>query len=104
LHQSISHSADARKFWNFQRAFSIEQSITREAVMQQVAGLPPGSLAEVARFIEFLQFKTKPVPRAARRRSGVHPAFGLWANRSDLRDPVEFAQQLRRKIEERRDG
>lgn len=30
-------------------------------------------------------------------------AFGLWADRSDVKDPVEFAKALRRKMEQGRD-
>ena len=34
----------------------------------------------------------------------AHPAFGLWANRADVQDTATFIQQLRQRIETRRDG
>ncbi len=37
------------------------------------------------------------------RRKTAHPAFGLWAKRSDLIDSADYAAQLRRKIEQRTD-
>jgi hypothetical protein len=82
----------------------VEQTVTRETVIQKLTSLPPDGLAEVARFIEFLQYKARPASSATRSRSGEHPAFGIWADRPDLQDPVEFAQRLRSKIEAREDG
>ncbi len=34
----------------------------------------------------------------------VHPAFGMWADRTDIVSSVDLADELRRKIEERSDG
>jgi|GEM_PF-1392690 len=34
----------------------------------------------------------------------AHPAFGLWANRADTQDTATFIQQLRQRINTRRDG
>ena len=46
--------------------------------------------------------------RPARRRSPEpiqeHPAFGLWADRTDIQDSWAFAVSLRQKVETRRDG
>ena len=52
--------------------------------------------------VAFLEEKAHP---RARRRMRVqdHPAFGMWANRTDIGDTIEFAQALRRSVEERRD-
>ncbi len=69
-----------------------EQPTTREFVMQQIAQLPPDSLAEVARFIEFLQFKAQSAFKMPLPHRGEHPAFGLWADRSDIQDPIRFTQ------------
>ncbi len=82
----------------------IEQSITRETIIQKVAGLPPDGLAAVMRFIESWELKVRPPASVPTLRAGEHPAFGLWADRTDIQDPAAFAQQLRRTIEERRDG
>lgn len=34
----------------------------------------------------------------------VHPAFGMWADREETRDPSSFAAELRRKLEQRADS
>jgi len=36
--------------------------------------------------------------------SAKHPAFGIWADRTDIQDPWAFATALRQRIEMRRDG
>lgn len=49
-----------------------------------------------------LSHRGKPVARieaieAAERPSAAeHPAFGLWADRTDMADPTEYVRQLRR--------
>ncbi|PKO23153.1 MAG: hypothetical protein CVU38_05530 [Chloroflexi bacterium HGW-Chloroflexi-1] len=82
----------------------IEQSITRETIIQKVAGLPPDGLAAVMRFIESWEHKVRPPVSVQMLAAGEHPAFGLWADRTDIQDSAAFAQQLRRTIEGRRDG
>lgn len=44
----------------------------------------------------------QPAKRRARRRS-THPAFGIWAKRSDITDTALFAAQLRQRVEMRAD-
>jgi hypothetical protein len=82
----------------------IEQSIMRETIIRKVAGLPPDGLAAVMRFIESWELKARPSTGEQILRAGEHPAFGLWADRTDIQDSAAFAHQLRRTIEERRDG
>lgn len=82
----------------------IEQPITRETIMQKVAGLPPDGLIAVMRFIESWELKVWPPASVQTLRAGEHPAFGIWADRTDIQDSAAFAQQLRRMIEGRRDG
>ena len=82
----------------------MEQLTTRETVMQKLTGLPPEGLAEVARFIDFLEFRSRPRRSAAATRKRAHPAFGIWADHSEIKDPVEFTQVLRHRIETRQDG
>ncbi len=38
------------------------------------------------------------------RRGSAHPAFGIWAGRTDIADAVSFATELRRRMEMRADG
>jgi len=80
------------------------QTITKEAVILKLSNLPPDGLAEVARFIDFLQFRTGIVKRPSRTHTGQHPAFGIWADRPEVQDPVQFTEHLRRAIETRQDG
>ena len=83
---------------------TIEAPVTSDTLVEKLKALPPESLAEVERFIEFLEFKTQsPVgsPSDSRAR---HPAFGLWADRAETQDAVTFTSTLRRNIEERRDS
>lgn len=82
----------------------LEQTMTKETVILKLSDLPPDRLAEVALFIDFLQFKSGTVNRKLRARAGEHPAFGIWADRPETQDPVQFTEQLRRKIETRQDG
>jgi len=51
---------------------------------------------------------TKPVrtrtPKRRARRKETHPAFGIWANRTDITDSALFAAQLRQRIQNRVDS
>jgi len=76
---------------------------SKEHVLKQIESLSPESLAEVARFLEFLQFQEE--KRGVRKKaSGKLSGFGMWANRPEAQDPIAFAEALRRKIEMRQDG
>ena len=44
----------------------LEQATTKEAVILKLNDLPPDGLAEVARFIDFLQFRTGSKSRTSR--------------------------------------
>jgi hypothetical protein len=80
-----------------------ESLVSSDTLVEKLKALPPESLAEVERFIEFLQFKTQS-PVSSPSESGVrHPAFGLWADRPETQESVTFTSMLRRNIEERRD-
>ena len=81
----------------------LTQQVTKDFILRQLEKLPPDGLAEVAQFIEFLQFQAGQTGRKlqpVKKRS----AFGMWANRPEAQDPVAFAEELRRKIETRQDG
>jgi hypothetical protein len=49
---------------------------------------------------------TKPVkaPRHRPRHKEIHPAFGIWADRTDIIDSARFAAQLRHRIQNRKDA
>lgn len=80
----------------------MEQPITQESVIQKLGRLSPEGLAEVSRFIDGLQAR-----KTSRRQSTAgrkYPTFGIWADRKEAADPVEFTKQLRRMNESRQDG
>ena len=79
----------------------VEQPITHEAVAQKLSALSPNNLTEVARFIDYVQFRSD--QGSAKRTFAQHPAFGIWADREDIQDTVKFARDLRRKVERRQD-
>ncbi len=85
-------------------------------LIELVRDLPPARAAEVLDFASFLHAREgekgsdlhaalaeKPSQRRATRPQ-THPAFGIWADRPDVNDPADFAAQLRRQIEDRRDA
>lgn len=56
--------------------------------------------------VEVILLREQPLKRAERqsRRKAKHPAFGLWAKRTDIEDSAQFAEQLRNQIESRLDN
>ncbi len=62
----------------------------------------PRDMATGAVEIIVLHLSAQPVRRRARHGSG-HPAFGIWAKRSDITDTASFAAQLRQRVEMRAD-
>lgn len=63
----------------------------------------PRDIATGAVEVIILHSASRSIKRRARR--GVkHPAFGIWAKRSDILDTASFAMQLRQRVERRADG
>jgi hypothetical protein len=83
---------------------STDAPVTSETLVEKLKALPPESLAEVVRFIEFLEFKTQWAVSAPSEFGTRHPAFGLWADRLESQDTIAFTSALRRNLEERRDS
>jgi hypothetical protein len=81
-----------------------EALVTSDTLVEKLKALPPESLAEVVRFIEFLEFKTQWAVSAPLESGTRHPAFGIWADRFETQDTIAFSSTLRRNIEERRDS
>jgi len=63
--------------------------------------IPPGEVEVVVLHPEPAK---KPQYQARKLNPNVHPAAGMWANRDDIGDTVEFVSQLRRRLETRRDA
>jgi hypothetical protein len=62
----------------------------------------PGNIAVGAVEVILLQ-----PPRALRKSLGrgtAHPAFGIWADRTDIADTVSYAADIRRQVEMRSDA
>ena len=82
----------------------LEQVVTKEAVILKLNDLPPDGLVEVARFIDFLRFKTGNKSRTSRHARVSTPLSASGADRPEAQDPVRFTEHLRRAIETRQDG
>lgn len=54
--------------------------------------------------VEVILFSDVPEVKRTARKKTSHPAFGLWAKRKDIVDSANYATQLRRSVESRRDG
>ncbi len=81
----------------------METDVSEVEIVRRIGRLSQSDLAEVARFIEFLEYKAaqdEPIQPS----SGEHPAFGIWADRTDIADSASFGQELRDRLEERRDS
>ncbi|HXQ22837.1 MAG TPA: hypothetical protein VN812_14255 [Candidatus Acidoferrales bacterium] len=78
--------------------FKVRVPASRRVTLAVPAEVEPGE-AEVI----VLHRRAKPAPRKApHSKSRQHPAFGLWASRSEASDPVAFVAELRRRMMERR--
>ena len=65
------------------------------------SSVPPG---EVEVIVLHPEPQEKSQPRGCRLHPDVHPAAGIWADREDLSDTVEFVSKLRRRLEARHDA
>jgi hypothetical protein len=77
-----------------------EITADRRLVLERLPeDIVPGSVEVI-----LLQPSTpKPAKRPPRRRQ-AHPAFGIWARRTDINDAASYAAHLRRQLEVRPDG
>jgi hypothetical protein len=80
----------------------VSQPVTKEFIYRQLDTLPTDALAEVAQFIEFLQFRGQQSLKSLA--LGEHAAFGIWADYPEAKDPVAFASKLRQDMEKRQNG
>lgn len=82
-------------------AIKLKGEITRDR--QLVVDLPREVEPGTVEVILLQPSPGKPTKRRSRR-NGAHPAFGIWAKRTDITDSASFATQLRRLVETRSDG
>ncbi len=67
-------------------------------IVQDIDSLPPEAQKQVADFVAFLQERYTPIPAKKIRRSKLtkEPFVGMWKDRSDMKDSVEWVRQVRR--------
>ena len=84
------------------------ESVTQQQVLEELQKLEPNRWSEVLDFIGFLKERVRrqkegPGPRQLTARALLHSdVAGLWADRKDIGDSLEFSQRLRREAERRR--
>lgn len=78
---------------------------TEQQVLEGLRDLDPDKWAEVLDFIGYLSKRTKRVQAHTRPLTArdllQSELVGLWADRRDIGDSVEFARQLRKQAEHR---
>lgn len=86
------------------------EALIQQQILQELHGLEPDRWLEVLDFIGYLKNRSKPsvrraakiVPRELTARELLQSDLvGLWADREDVGDSLEFARRLRRKAEYR---
>lgn len=67
-------------------------------IVQDINSLPPEAQKQIADFVAFLQERYTPVPAKKTRRAKLakEPFIGMWKDRSDMKDSVEWVRQIRR--------
>ena len=82
-------------------------SVTQQQVLEELQDLEPNRWSEVLDFIGFLkerarreaaEFGPQPLTARALLQSDV---VGMWADREDIGDSLDFARRLRREAEHR---
>ncbi len=69
----------------------------RRLVVRVPKSMKPGA-------VEVILVRSPKGKKRSTRRAAGHPAFGIWAKRSDIRSSAAFAARLRRGLESRKDG
>jgi hypothetical protein len=84
------------------------QSVTQRQVLEELQDLEPSRWFEVLDFIGFLKERTgrqqvESAPQQLTARALLQSEIvGLWADREDIGDSLDFARQLRHQAEHRR--
>ncbi|HEU0291234.1 MAG TPA: DUF2281 domain-containing protein [Anaerolineales bacterium] len=68
-------------------------------ILEDIENLPPEALKQVADFVAFLKerYPVTPNRKSRRVRLAKEPFIGMWKDRADMGDSVEWVRQLRRK-------
>lgn len=67
-------------------------------ILQDFAALPPEAQRQVADFIAFLKTRYAKPGRAKSKRPALkdEPFIGMWRDREDMQDSVEWVRRVRR--------
>ena len=67
-------------------------------IVQDINSLPPEAQKQVADFVAFLQERYSPVPVKKIRRAKLtkEPFIGMWKDRAEMKDSVEWVRRVRR--------
>ena len=71
----------------------------RRLVIEIPRDIAPGAVEVI-----LLQLPSVQPTRRRPRRGSAHPAFGIWAKRTDIVDSVAYAAHLRERVGTRADG
>jgi hypothetical protein len=71
----------------------------RQLIVELPTNIAPGTVEVTILHPSF----AKKIRKRARRKV-VHPAFGLWTNRTDINGSQKLAMELRRNLEKRADN
>jgi hypothetical protein len=85
----------------FQRRYAMDKILSKQDVIRKIESLSPDRLEEVAKFIEYLEYKSE--SNLAGENKTEHVAFGIWKDYHAAEDPAAYAIELRRKVEKRQD-
>ncbi len=68
-------------------------------ILQDIEDLPPEAQKQVSDFVAFLKtrYSLSPTKKSRRSKLTKEPFIGMWKDREDMRDSVEWVRQLRRK-------
>jgi hypothetical protein len=74
-----------------------------QQIVQDISSLPPEAQKQVSDFVAFLKsrYPAAHVKSARRIKLSKEPFIGMWKDREDMRDSVEWVRQLRRSQWER---
>ena len=82
-------------------------TVTEERIIEKLRSLDPSDWADVDEYITYLKYRSR--HKARRDHTQVMTGqdwlesglIGLWADRKDIGDSLEFAHKLRREAEQR---
>jgi len=86
----------------------LNEVITEQDILGELHSLPHNKWGEILQFINFLKYQSKSQINQNSETLTAHNLLeselvGLWVDRSDIKDSLSYARQLRQQAEERRE-